>query len=377
MKLIPEKTLLQIWKALPPQLGSVVGEDARLAEPVLARAWSHSGKRYYAELELVEPRVAKLWMSFSLPLAIASAGHLVMRPKNAIRSNIESATFDGDDLDAMGECVNTFCSALNEAVRGELGDDHRIVFRTGSLEAPDISAVGPLSLATGRLEFGDLATGELELVVPDAVFVAVREEAEDDEGDEDDEDDEDGDGEQDAHDAEGKLVDVSADAPPEKRRKPKRKKSRKGGDDDDASDPASAGPLLSPEELAAIREATTAMTKGLAVIVADRPSARELWKESLTSIGAEFELVANHHQLLATCRTRNVDVVVVDADWCPSGGLTLLAAIRGAIGVPARLVVVASLATLPHLVACYAGGASEYLTRPLDDATLGRIMGPS
>ena len=103
-------------------------------------------------------------------------------------------------------------------------------------------------------------------------------------------------------------------------------------------DGESAGPLLSPEELAAIREATRAPARGIAMIVAERANAQQQWRESLIGTGAEFEIVANFHQLLTVCRLRVVESIVVDADACSAGGLTLLAAIRGQSGVPLRRV---------------------------------------
>lgn len=143
--------------------------------------------------------------------------------------------------------------------------------------------------------------------------------------------------------------------------------------DDDTS--SAGGPLLTAEELAAIRDATRAAVRGVAMIVAERPSAQDGWRESLAALGVDFEVVASHHQVLTACRERAIDLIVVDADACAAGGLTLLAAIRGRIGVPLRRIVVASRPTQTHLVACIGGGASEYVCRPLDDITLARIVG--
>ena len=111
------------------------------------------------------------------------------------------------------------------------------------------------------------------------------------------------------------------------------------------------------------------------MIVAPRETERERWREELADTGIEIDFVADHHQLLAACRERAIDVVVIDADACPSGGLTLLAAIRGRADAPSRRVVVASQPTRRHLVACLGGGASEYLCRPLDPAAIARLAG--
>lgn len=147
-------------------------------------------------------------------------------------------------------------------------------------------------------------------------------------------------------------------------------------DEDEPPQPEpSAGPLLTPEELEAIRDATRASLRGATMVVAEWPSAQDEWRATLGGLGIELEIVASHHQVLAACRERSIDVIVVDADACAAGGLTLLAAIRGRVGVPTRRVVVASRPTQKHLVACIGGGASDYLCRPLDEATIAKMIG--
>lgn len=382
MKLQPTKTLSRIWRALPAQLGTVVGEEATLAAPILDTTWEPSGRRYYAELELVEPRSGKLWMVFALPLAIACASKLLVRPVGAIRDNIAKNSFDGDDLDAMGECVNTFCAPINDAVRGELGDDHRVVFRSGSQDPPSLEGIGKLTVASARLDLGGLAAGEFQLVVPDSVFEASTSPTEDaDEADEDaDEADEDEDADGDADETEDvdeasapEEDDASGDRPKKKKKKKRSKavSSRPAARESQDND----RPLLSPEEIAAIREATReGMSRGTTMIVAPRAATRDQWRESLAGLEIEIEFVADHHQLLAACRTRQVTTILVDADVCSSGGLTVLAAVRGKACVPTRRVVVASQPTQKHLVACLGGGASDYLCRPLDLDELRRVL---
>ncbi|MBL8949068.1 MAG: response regulator transcription factor [Myxococcales bacterium] len=373
-----DKTLTRIWRALPAQFGSVVGEEAKLGAIECGREWEPQGRYYYARLELVEPRVCTLYMVFELGLAIACAGRLMVKPDRAIKENIERHTFDGDDVDAMGECVNTFCAALNEGLRHEQGEGWRVVFREGSTTAPDVAALGPLGVGRGKLELGDLARGTFELVIPDAVFVAVLAGDGDDEDDEDeDDDDEDEDDDEDDEDASGEPGAKKAKKKSAKKKKKKKKSSKKGKSAGDDDGDESGGPLLTPEELAAIREATRAAVRGSAMVVAERTGAQAQWKESLAELGIEFEVVANHHQVLAACRQRPVELVVIDADACPAGGLTLLAAIRGGTGVPLRRVVVVSRPTQTHLVACLGGGASEYVCRPLDGDMLAKIVAPS
>ena len=371
MSFVADKTLTRMWHALPGLVGTVVSEETTLDDLECSREWLPGGNQYYARLELAEPHSGTVYLVFELALAIACAGRLVVRPERAIRENIERLTFDGDDLDAMGECVNTFCAALNEGLQGKLGDAYRVVFREGSREAPDASLLGPLGLARGRLVLGGLATGALSLVIPDAVFVAVRDAADEHDETEREHGDEGEDEDPPAADDDDDDDDTSHGKP--RQRKARKHEPRKAAVDDGES----AGPLLSPEELAAIREATRAPVRGVAMIVAERANAQQQWRESLIGTGAEFEIVANFHQLLTVCRLRVVESIVVDADACSAGGLTLLAAIRGQSGVPHRRVVVASRPTQTHLVACIGGGASEYVCRPLDEETLARIVGPA
>lgn len=378
MTLHPTKTLSRIWRALPAQLSSVVSEEATLAQPRLEATWERVNKRYYAQLELVEPRVGKLWMVLELPLAIACAGKLMLRPNGAIRENIVSDTFDGDDLDAMGECVNTFCAAINEAVRGELGDDHRVVFRSGSLEPPSTDALGNLTVAMARLDLGGLAHGEFQLVVPDDVFATSQVSAEDEEDADadEDEDDENEDEDEEEADDDGEAEEAADESPSKKRRKPKKRRSKPAPRSSEAHEAADNDrPLLTPEEIAAIREATReGMSRGATMIVAPRASVRDQWRETFEGLEIEIEFVADHHQLLAACRTRHISAIVVDADACASGGLTVLAAVRGKASVPTCRVVVASKPTQTHLVACLGGGASDYLCRPLDPEELRRVL---
>jgi len=175
-----------MWRALPAQFSSVVGEQAELGALECAREWDGEGRQYYfAHLELVEPRTCSLYMVFELGLAIACAGRLMVKPDRAIRENIDAKTFDGDDIDAMGECVNTFCAALNEALRAGFGDGYRVVFREGSREGQGIAALGALGVGRGELSLGGLARGSFALVIPDELFVSARDAGADDEKEED------------------------------------------------------------------------------------------------------------------------------------------------------------------------------------------------
>ncbi|MBC8067591.1 MAG: hypothetical protein IAG13_04585 [Deltaproteobacteria bacterium] len=124
------------------------------------------------------------------------------------------------------------------------------------------------------------------------------------------------------------------------------------------------GVELSAEELAAIREATSAsMTPG-SVLIVSRPEDREQWSIDLDGAGLDLVFVGEPHQLLIALRDRDVESVIIDADACPSGGLPLLAALRNAGERLTQRIVVASRPTRTHVVSCLAAGATAYLVRP-------------
>lgn len=340
---VPTKMLARIWAALPRRLGAATGETASLGKPEIADAWTPEGKRYYAELELVEPSGGKLWLSVELAIAIAVAGGRLGRPRSEILDNISTLTFQDAELEEMDECVETLCATMNEELQRELGDRHRVAFSRATLEPPTDIDGGPLARAHARLELDTLTSGELELVVPTAVFAIVGEDAD--------------------ADSEAPVASEHDDGLGRIQRP-----AAQGRSPDE-------GPLLTPEEMAAIRDATKAMGAGKTLIVAQQRGARERWRDSIAEAGIEdMEVCASEHQLLAACREQAIETLVIDADACSSGGLGVLAAVRTLQGGPERRVVLASQPTRSHLVACVAGGATDYLAEPADADELRKLL---
>lgn len=306
-----------IWAALPAQIGAIVSSGAELGPLVLTQDWTPGPGMYFAELERAEPSDAHsspIVMAFELPLAIVCAGQLVLVPDAAIKEKVAKNELAPEDLDAMGECVNTFAAAIGDAARKVLGDDHRFVVRKGSLDAPDPGTLGSLVVAGGDLKLGDLASGRFEIVVPQSIWAT--------------------DGER-------------------KRSEPMESTSE------------SSGVELTAEELAAIREATQSRLAGKTLLVVPSMAQRGEWTTLLEQSGIVFEFVSDPYQLLRMCRTETIDAVVIDADACPSGGLTILAVLRGRTQEPMARVVVASRPTRTHLVSCLAAGATAYMPKPI------------
>ena len=131
-------------------------------------------------------------------------------------------------------------------------------------------------------------------------------------------------------------------------------------------DTSARGVELSPEELAAIREATRAAASPGGVRVVSRLEDREGWTSELGSAGVEPSFVADPHQLLVALREHDVETVIIDADACPSGGLPALAVLRNREPRPSHAIVVASRPTRTHVVSCLAAGATGYLARPFE-----------
>ncbi|HET6584833.1 MAG TPA: response regulator [Nannocystaceae bacterium] len=316
-----------LWAALPAQVGAIGSVVAELGPFELAHDWTPGPGTYFAELEHAEPSdagSATLVMAFELPLAIACAGQLVLTPEAEIQDKIAKSELGPADLEAMGECVNTFAAAIADAVRKVLGEDRRFVVRKGALEAPDVASLGPVVVAGGELKLGDLASGRLEIVVPESLWRA-----------------------------EGA--------------------NRRGEPVESASD--GGGVELTAEELAAIRAATQSSLAGKTLLVVPSISQRDEWTTLLEQSGIDFEFVADPFHLLRLCRTESIDAIVIDADACPSGGLPILAALRGRTHEPLARVVVASRPTRTHLVSCMAAGATAYLPKPIAADALREHLG--
>lgn len=314
--------LQRIWTELPAQFGTVVSAGATLGPIAIGDSFTARADTYYAVLDRAEPSEGTLVLAFELPLAIACAGQLVLLPEPVLREKIAKRELADDDLDAMGECINMFAPAIVQAVRAELGEAQRFVLLRGSLEPPDVD--GPQIVAAGELRFGELACGRFEIIVESSLW------------------------------------------------------GRGAGDvrhrtDDDAPPPG--GVELTAEELSAIRAATAVGFAGKTVLVVPLAAQRREWVDLLADTGLEIEYVADSHELLKLCRSGVVDRVVIDADACPSGGLPILAALRGRADRSIPRVVVASRPTRTHLVSCMAAGATAYVAKPIEAAALSEHLG--
>jgi len=321
---VSKRILERIWAELPAQLGTVVSVGAELGPVAIEESWTPRAGTYHAVLDREEPSSGTLVLAFEVPLAIACAGQLVLLPDEAVREKIAKNDLAPDDLDAMGECVNMFSSAIVAAVRGEIGETERFVLRSGSLAPPELEE--PLLVATGELRFGELACGCFEIVASRSMWTRGAGEP-------------------------------RRSAPPE------------------VEPAAGDGVQLTAEELAAIRAATQVGFSGKTVLVVPLLAQRREWTELLADSGLEIEYVGDSHQLLQLCRSGVVDRVVIDADACPSGGLGILAALRGRADAAIPRVVVASRPTRRHLVSCMAAGATVYVAKPLEAAALSEHLG--
>jgi CheY-like chemotaxis protein len=140
---------------------------------------------------------------------------------------------------------------------------------------------------------------------------------------------------------------------------------------------ASGGFELTPEEIAALREATRdaargGIAKALVIVPIEREHAQ--WKELLDRAGLAHDIAGDVLGALGSLRAGEYDAVIIDADASPAGGLPMLARIRAAAsGVPA--VVVASQPTRTHLIGCLAAGVRRYVTKPLDVQALLEDLG--
>lgn len=131
-------------------------------------------------------------------------------------------------------------------------------------------------------------------------------------------------------------------------------------------DTSARGVELSPEELAAIREATRTPNTPWGVLVVSRVEDREVWSTELGGAGVDPSFVADPHELIVALRERDIETVIIDADACPSGGLPVLAVLRSRDPRPSHAIVVASRPTRTHVVSCIAAGATGYLARPFE-----------
>jgi CheY-like chemotaxis protein len=351
MTLAPSTTTKKIWRALPGQLKALLSREAELDEPEMSRAWTPVAGMYVAELQLVEPRTCTLYLGFELPLAIACSGALMMLPANAIAEKVRDRELSDDDLDAMGECVNTLCTQLNAAVRSELGEEYRVVFRQGSLAEPDVGVLGEHAVARGNLRVGELAQGLFDLVVPRDFFDAVS-----------------------AHERNDGAAPREAG---EMRAGTPRSPGAPAGEEPSARTrqaqfsgaPSGAGVTLTAEELDALREATRDGGSSRTMVLVERTSEQPAWVDLKTQ-GLDVELCSSPQTALRACERGEIEVLVIDADACTSGGLAMLAMLRGEACRSIQRLIAVSLPTRSHLVACLAAGASNYLVKPLEPSQI-------
>lgn len=307
-----QEALRGLWKDLPNQAGMVLGTDVSCLPLQYDDEFEPPTRGYAARLESEDGRF-KAWVVFELTAAIAAAGLLVMRQEPTIRSRIDSLTFEGDDFDAMGEFVNQLVSPINDAVKQAPGDSPHFIFKEGTIERTGFPPRLQVACAHSEISIGGLAQAEIYLVLPPEVL-GVQHRMDDDGG---------------------------------------------------------SGLELTPEELAAIREATRASVGGgrtLVVVPIERERAH--WTELLDGVGLDYEFVADLASIGRQLATGEFGVVVIDADTCPAGGLPVLAALRGGDGPALPALVVASSPTRSHLLSCVAAGARAYMRKPFEAQAL-------
>lgn len=312
-----------LWSALPAQFGAVVGVGAQLGAVEIGSEWSPRAGTYFAELERTEPSAGRLIMAFEIPLVIACAGQLLLVPDGRIREKVAAGDLTQEDRDGMGECVSTFIAAIVEAARAVMGTEERWVLQRAVLDVAELDVPDALAVASAELAIGDLAKGRFEVIAPLSLWGGGSEK---------------------------KKTDADPGA-------------------------SAAGVELTAEELAAIRAATQSSVPGKTLVVVPSLSQREEWTTVLEQCGIDFEFVGDPFEILQLCRISSIEAVVIDADACPSGGLTVLAAIRGRTPDPIPRIVVASRPTRTHLVSCLAAGATAYATKPIAAETLREHLG--
>lgn len=311
----PDSDLLPgLWRKLPEQAGMILGSEVSLGPRTVEETFEPPSAYYSAVLEGGDGLAA--WVVFEAGVAVTAGGVLVMRPHDVIKERIGDGTLEDDDLDAMGEFVNQMMAPLNDSLKDmALESAPHFVFSRGTT-GPDALPDGNVVAVGSTIDIAGVHEGRFWFVLPAALMR----------------------GEEAGSEAPGDPMETG------------------GGVD------------LSPEELAAIREATqdaAAASVGRTLFVVPLAREREAWTEFLDEAGIDYEFAADHAAMRRALGTGTFGAVVVDADACASGGLPYLAIVRDdTTRVPA--VVVASAPTRTHLVSCVAAGASAYLAKPLE-----------
>lgn len=306
-----------MWKALSERAGAIVGQNVRFSAPEVASELTTPEGAYVARLEAADGTSA--FIVLALEPAIAAASLVLERPRADIEARLAAATLEPDDVDALGELVNQLAAPLNAAIEAHAPDGLRFTFKVGAndgSERPDVDAPVVVQMA---FDPGDLAEGVLLVVVPERVL------------------------------------------------------SRTNAPEIESS----AGFELTPEEVAALREATREAARGgvgktLVIVPVEREHAQ--WKDLLDRAGVAHDIAVDVLGALGSLRAGEYDAVIVDADSSPAGGLPTLARIRAAAAsVPA--IVAASLPTRTHLIGCLAAGVRRYVTKPVDVQALLEDLG--
>lgn len=304
-----EAALRSAWKRLPAHASKVLSTTVELGRPEFGRDAKLEDKVYRAILEPAGEGSGSAEMVLDLRVAIAAAGTMVMMPESAIAEKLSSGDFDDDDRDALGECVNQLLTVINDTLKDELPDAPRLVFKRAAIEGDD-AVEDPLSLC-GSMKIGE-HDGMLELLIPCATLGAPS-----------------------------PSVDAGA-----------------------------GGVELSPEELAALREATADLGSGVIYLLVPIERAQSAWSSLLEEAGVEHEFVASVYSLQQAVREGRCAAVVVDADACPGGGLSALARLRDQLPT----VVAASAPTRTHVVRCLAAGAKAYVPKPDSPTAMAELL---
>lgn len=308
------------------------------------------------------------WVIFSQSSAIAIAGLLLERPKPSIEENIENGKLVGDDSDAIAEFANQFISPINDIIASRTDATLHFVLKDSGSDGSLAPEFEGLVAFCGALNPQELAAGTLTVLLPaDPLGFGVNKAGENaaaaSEGQSDAEaghsaDSEDG--------ADGSAQPASS------------------GDDDSKPRSAAAAQstdealALTPEELAAIREATTQMTGGTkALFVIPVQRERERWKTTLDDAKLECSMAASLADVPRALRSGEFGVVVIDADTCPARGLDALAKVRSARVRELVVAVLVSSPTKTHLISCLAAGTQHYLRKPIETPNLIASLGLS
>lgn len=287
------------------------------------------------------------WVILTRSSAIAIAGLLLEQPKSSIAENVENAELASDASDTLAEFAGQFISAINDVIAQKTDAELDFVLKeSGESLAPEFK---DLVAFRGALNPQDLAPGTLTVLLPaEQLGLAAA-------GDEEH-------GPEQSEDAGGSQASEAAGSG--------NAGSAAGGQ---STDEALA---LTPEELAAIREATTQMTSGTkALFVIPVQRERERWNTTLAEAQLEFSIAGSLADVPRALRSGEFGAVIIDADACPAGGLDALAKVRSARVRELVIAVLVSSPTKTHLIGCLAAGTQHYLRKPIETPSLIETLG--